>query len=190
MVIKAIETHYAGYKFRSRLEARWAVLLTRHGVPWHYETEGYVIERAGGSTTRYLPDFLLPECGTWLEVKGVESELDKELMIDAAAQLPQRTDGGEAGPVLMALGPIPWAHASRQHDWGWVGLDRDARGATEARYGFGAYHKNRRPWFLDNATNDAARARWLTPVLDTSEGIEGNAYAAARAARFEHGEQG
>ena len=44
--IKAIETVYKGYKFRSRLEARWAVFFDALGVEWEYEPEGF--ELGGG----------------------------------------------------------------------------------------------------------------------------------------------
>jgi hypothetical protein len=40
-VIKAIETRYKGYRFRSRLEARWAVFFDALGVEWEYEKEGF-----------------------------------------------------------------------------------------------------------------------------------------------------
>lgn len=36
-----IETRYKGYRFRSRLEARWAVFFDVLGVRWEYEPEGY-----------------------------------------------------------------------------------------------------------------------------------------------------
>lgn len=39
--IKAIETLYNGYKFRSRLEARWAVFFDAVGSKWEYEKEGF-----------------------------------------------------------------------------------------------------------------------------------------------------
>jgi hypothetical protein len=64
--IKPIETRAYGCRFRSRLEARWAVFLTELGVRWEYEHEGFVT-KAGP----YLPDFWLPEIrgGVWLEIK-------------------------------------------------------------------------------------------------------------------------
>ena len=64
--IKPIETVYRGYRFRSRLEARWAVLFDTLRVQWEYEKEGFELE--GG--VRYLPDFWLPELKMWVEVKG------------------------------------------------------------------------------------------------------------------------
>lgn len=54
-MIKAIETVYNGYRFRSRLEARWAVFFDELGVKWTYEQEGYDLGAAGW----YLPDFAL-----------------------------------------------------------------------------------------------------------------------------------
>lgn len=39
--ILPIETLYRGYRFRSRLEARWAVFFDVAGIPWQYEVEGF-----------------------------------------------------------------------------------------------------------------------------------------------------
>ena len=43
--IKAIETIYNGYRFRSRLEARWAVFFDEIGIKYEYEKEGYCFTR-------------------------------------------------------------------------------------------------------------------------------------------------
>lgn len=64
--MKAIETVYKGYKFRSRLEARWAVFFDRCDVKWEYEKEGYDLGKSG----KYLPDFFLPDNNMFVEVKG------------------------------------------------------------------------------------------------------------------------
>ena len=64
-MIKAIETQYKGYRFRSRLEARWAVFLDTLGAQWEYENEGYDLGGAGW----YLPDFWLPSLNIYLEIK-------------------------------------------------------------------------------------------------------------------------
>ena len=63
--IKAIETVYDNHKFRSRLEARWAVFFKTLGVKYEYEKEGYEINGC-----YYLPDFFLPEIPLWVEAKG------------------------------------------------------------------------------------------------------------------------
>ena len=65
MDIKPIETHYNGYRFRSRLEARWAVFFDAAGIKYEYEPEGYVLDDG----TPYLPDFYLPELRAFVEIK-------------------------------------------------------------------------------------------------------------------------
>lgn len=80
MSIKAIETIYNGYRFRSRLEARWAVFFDAAGIAYQYEPQGFVLP--DGSF--YLPDFYLPNVfsrssvqGLWVEVKGLMSNSDR-----------------------------------------------------------------------------------------------------------------
>jgi len=63
--MKAIETRYKGYRFRSRLEARWAVFFDALGVRWEYERQGFDL----GSAGCYLPDFFIPDMNLWVEVK-------------------------------------------------------------------------------------------------------------------------
>ena len=63
--IKPIETRYKGHRFRSRLEARWAVFFDSIGIEWEYEPEGFELPDG----TRYLPDFYLPRTRTYAEVK-------------------------------------------------------------------------------------------------------------------------
>lgn len=65
-IIKAIETEYNGYRFRSRLEARWAVFFDAAGIRYVYEPEGFQLEDG----TMYLPDFYLPILGIYVEVKN------------------------------------------------------------------------------------------------------------------------
>lgn len=64
-MIKAIETEYNGYRFRSRLEARWAVFFDTLGVEYQYEVEGFDLHYCGW----YLPDFYLPSYQTYIEIK-------------------------------------------------------------------------------------------------------------------------
>lgn len=88
--MKAIETEYKGYKFRSRLEARWAVFFDACGVKWEYEPEGYDL----GDGIYYLPDFLLHDVWVrnseksdlWVEVKGQMTEADAKKIIKFANQ--------------------------------------------------------------------------------------------------------
>lgn len=65
--IKPIETAYKGYRFRSRLEARWAVFFDALHFDWQYEPEGFELP----SGQLYLPDFRIVMQGepNWFEIK-------------------------------------------------------------------------------------------------------------------------
>jgi hypothetical protein len=84
-MIKPIETVYNGYRFRSRLEARWAVFFDALGVEYEYEPEGFKLPNGD----YYLPDFKVKCYGTrgdigdtpfdlWIEVKGKMTQDDAE----------------------------------------------------------------------------------------------------------------
>jgi hypothetical protein len=64
MTARVIETEYRGYRFRSRLEARWAVFFDTLGVSWVYEPEGYDLDGLW-----YLPDFYVSTWGAFVEIK-------------------------------------------------------------------------------------------------------------------------
>lgn len=73
-MIKAINTQYKGYNFRSRTEARWAVFFDALNFKWEYEREGFQLPSGN-----YLPDFYFPEYNTYAEVKGQEfTELERQ----------------------------------------------------------------------------------------------------------------
>lgn len=97
--IKPIETFYHGYRFRSRLEARWAVFFDACGIKYQYEPEGYWLPNG----KLYLPDFYLPrlrsrlgEVGCYVEVKGEMTEEDIEKISLFATEYP-----------ILVLGNIP-----------------------------------------------------------------------------------
>lgn len=95
MTITAIETRYKGYRFRSRLEARWAVFFDALDISWEYEKEGYNL----GNGLYYLPDFWLPEFHTWVEIKGcspTKEELHKAGLL---------FDNDSWHPVVIFSGP-------------------------------------------------------------------------------------
>lgn len=94
-MIKAIETRYAGCRFRSRLEARWAVFFDRLNIPWEYEPQGYELPSG-----RYLPDFYLPKQNAHFEVKGLAPDNKyAELLADLVRATEQR--------LILAVGSIP-----------------------------------------------------------------------------------
>jgi hypothetical protein len=73
---RPIPTSFHGFQFRSRLEARWAVLFDSLRIDYWYEPEGF--ELPDGS--RYLPDFYLPQARLYAEVKPdslTPAEMDK-----------------------------------------------------------------------------------------------------------------
>ncbi len=72
-ILAPIETYYNGYRFRSRLEGRWAVFFDSIGLKFQYESEGWKLP----SGIWYLPDFFLPESRTWAEVKPTEFTADE-----------------------------------------------------------------------------------------------------------------
>jgi hypothetical protein len=73
--LKPIETIYKDFRFRSRLEARWAIFFDALGLSWDYEVEGVNLYRYGW----YLPDFYLPQVKLFCEVKPIyidDTEID------------------------------------------------------------------------------------------------------------------
>ncbi len=62
--VEAIETEYGGTLYRSRLEARWAVLFDLARSEYQYEPEGYKL-RSGW----YVPDFWIGQWSCFFEVK-------------------------------------------------------------------------------------------------------------------------
>lgn len=190
MPIQAIETVYKGYRFRSRLEARWAVFFETLGVEFNYEAEGF---RLG--TIDYLPDFYLPSIPAFFEVKGRELNADDELKV---SQLAIRS----GYPVYVWVGDIPepcddWlscgfddskvglnmlAYFKEGMDWGNAFFACKKCGAFNAQYqseGWGRVCS----CYLD-------RGGWDAYATETCASVLATAYAAARSARFEHGERG
>lgn len=128
--IKPIETHYNGLRFRSRLEARWAVFFDALGIEYEYEPEGFELP----SGARYLPDFRVKCYGTrggawshdaveygrgqitpfdlWVEVKGNMTRRDAEKINEfaglATVSIPEKNIEITLphNPILI-LGNIP-----------------------------------------------------------------------------------
>jgi hypothetical protein len=70
---RAIETNYMNCRFRSRLEARWAVFFDSLGWDWEYEKQGYTIGWREDDEIPWLPDFeIVTPSGQhfYVEVKG------------------------------------------------------------------------------------------------------------------------
>ena len=76
--IKAIVTRYKTFRFRSRLEARWAVFFDVLGIEWRYESRSVDL-----GWCLYIPDFWLPQYRMFAEVKP-DDFTPKELVKVAA----------------------------------------------------------------------------------------------------------
>ena len=101
--IKPIETWYKGIKFRSRLEARWAVFFDACGIKYEYEPGGFERKWGEDEVYKYLPDFYLPEYDIYVEVKPTDERLFKD-----ADKLGMMVDfGGPMSNGLLILGNIP-----------------------------------------------------------------------------------
>lgn len=118
-MIKSIETRYAGCRFRSRLEARWAVFFDHLGIAWEYERQGYLCkprltnpwDEAGEFP--YLPDFWFPEFSIHGEVKGSLTHPELTRLLDTAASLSSGNGAGchdSGGHDMVVFGNIPRAH--------------------------------------------------------------------------------
>lgn len=198
--MKAIETQYKGYRFRSRLEARWAVFFDRQGIAWEYEKEGYNL----GSVGLYLPDFWLPQVSMWAEVKPVpfswkEIERCWELqahtghdvvLLDGAPDFRSYFICSRLGSDVLA-DPIT-GDTSRITDGGYPGGDYEVAVPWEDVIVSNGYLSEHR--FYANT----GYANWPNPWRfepGTYTGDHGSpeqyqeAVYAARSARFEHGER-
>lgn len=113
MTIKAIETRYAGCRFRSRLEARYAVFFDHLKISWEYEYEGFALKSriwdpSSDAATGYLPDFWLPGLQLHVEVKGeFRTDQDVRRLIDNAAALSAPQGGCGDGNDVVIMGRIP-----------------------------------------------------------------------------------
>ncbi len=177
--MKAIETIYHGYRFRSRLEARWAVFFDQLGIPYQYEPEGFDLDEAGW----YLPDFWLPELHCWVEIKPWppnedNNDVHKCLNLSRATQC----------RVLLIYGN-PWL------DDYYIAHYKGGK-LTGCFMYFALCRKCDTELWLSSDTSWDDLALNNDPSCQTDEGLSSDAprliaaYTAARQARFEHGEYG
>jgi hypothetical protein len=208
--IKAIETRYAGCRFRSRLEARWAVFFDSLGISWEYEPQGFeltplsldqidrarethltIAERTDEHLGYYLPDFWLPKQELWLEIKGVTPPEQEYQRIWRFCELTGQR-------VMIAIGSIPDPRTIDSSGHLYDGaFDIEVYG--DFHY---AWTRCRICGFYD-VTFDARSARtccrchaYDCSSCNGDKCYNGDdpaiiaAYTAARSARFEHGESG
>ena len=217
-MIKPIETVYNGYRFRSRLEARWAVFFDVLEIEYDYEPEGFDLDGLW-----YLPDFWLPNLGqggTWIEIKArtpTMTEIDKIATLGAMLRASAFVFWGKIGPPK-----IEWAQGRWKRTKGSVciGVNRAPNSNDLPRIGrvgawsthedgsaldiwpinfetdaFGFLGSEDNPLVGDFCINPLFPRGWLActylgPGRFYDSKILRRAYIAARQARFEHGEKG
>ena len=189
--IQPIETRYKGYRFRSRLEARWAVFFDSLGITWEYEPEGF--ETPHG---RYLPDFRirLADKTAWFEVKPDNFNEDDPRWGALVA--------GTQTNLVVARGIKPlcgdFIDGEEIVEFIWGGIDPDDESST------GVYWDNARMFCICTKcggvglefTGQSERIRCCEGNRATDDQTRTNghdriqrAYDVALGARFEHGER-
>lgn len=172
--MKAIETTYNGYLFRSRTEARWGVFFHEAGIDHEYEPEGFEL-----GDSYYLPDFWLPEISWWVEVKPAvpssrEKELARLLMLESGCDTyifcgsPANSENGG-----FAVWGFPALGEARQNVPGQLVLQEMAMNTACSRFRQGPIDG------FNEVTLGWALIGRIQYALD-----------AARKARFEHGQRG
>ena len=216
-MIKAIETEYKGYKFRSRLEARWAVLFDQLDIRYEYEPTGFEMR----NKTRYLPDFYLPDFDLYGEMKPPREGILKEL--EKVSQFVTE----DMSKRVLILGNIPlveddsWFHvpvvyynplfSTTKVGWLVIGIKDNVGKIFYGTFAdrlleraFDEVRKN--DWFESTSSTDMKRSFWKAmaeeeyrtafdiPIGVTKEQFErdgkrlAQAFKIARLARFEFGE--
>ncbi|MFD3352764.1 PDDEXK family nuclease [Streptomyces fradiae] len=215
MPLQPADTEYAGHLFRSRLEARWAVLFDTLGVDWEYEPQSFeltplpeaiadrepeVQHRKPQSTDAdhlgtHLPDFWLPAQDAWFEVRSTEPTEEDWSRLHRFAELTDRR-------TFVAVGRLPNPETFEGHG------HPQGQGFEIYTYGDLHYAWTQCRWcdFYD-LTFDARSARtrcgchkarypgFDAPCCNGDKCYRGDvpeilaAYSAARAARFENDPQ-
>lgn len=195
MTIKAIETHYAGCRFRSRLEARWAVFFDELGIEWEYEPQGYVISEGYGNpddkTFPYLPDFYLRDYGAWAEVKGHWTAIDLEGVMWATSPhggLPASPEGdrGDRQNRVLLLSSLGGGGASSFCISFWKGDVFLSTWSFDQQTTHDAHFPE--PVWMDCGTWHIPPDHLAGHLNSALVRVNERGLTAARSARFEHGE--
>ena len=195
--IKAVETVYKGYRFRSRLEARWAIFFDTLGLKWEYEVDGYDLGKLGW----YLPDFRvygLLDSPIWFEIKPIRPTNIELAKLGALGDIVQQKYAFLVG--------TPYAHPNSYGGFEYsdyaILFNDMSEGLDGITYdGYAIFVQCRR---CENIGFEDAHFHCDTGYPYTTYGLSGiccsencgyaastklvNAYNKAMSARFEHGE--
>lgn len=183
--ITAIETEYNGYRFRSRLEARWAVFLDALAIDYRYEPEGYDLGKHG----LYLPDFWLPDLKYVIEVKGRSPTKLEEWKVAAVC------DHLDANGFIVGRIPTEGQLQNAPTFWGWNWITK--LGVMDEGYVWCECKTCGRIEMQFDGRSDRISCKGKGGCPTSLHGDKGynwqsnrliRAYALARKARFEYGE--
>lgn len=192
--IKPIETCYNGYRFRSRLEARWAVFFNAINADWEYEPEGFVLKDG----TYYLPDFRLRN----VRGRGINHTMLEKTVNDGEIYVEIKGILTDEDLHKIELFPFPIIIFGQIPDEKLVTSYYDGKYCSWWEFDF-SKDNNEHFYNLEFSEGDYY---WTEPVaakdgglvLDypddcydfTDNELTKKAYRKARQARFEHGECG
>jgi hypothetical protein len=178
--MKPIETWYGGRRYRSRLEARWAVFFDVARIRFEYEPEGFDF----GNGLLYLPDFWLPGQDAWAEIKGPKPSARDIQKCTALASHSGKRVFMFAGQFESELPTPATLFTPRRYADGFVEED-------EPYYWAECFDCNTVGLTLEGDWSDLSCNCEGTSVLPWEEpdGRIRSAHAAALAARFEHADR-
>ena len=201
-------TEYAGRKFRSRIEARWAVFFDEIGVTWKYEEHGYDLALGKRQVRGYLPDFYLPDVwgqsgkGIWWEVKGAPPTPAENRLAQALAKASGAdcyiASGGIPSPsqvtgsrVLLSPGRIDGFHPRARRGIPESGKPTTSECWTQCECGALGIQRNGLAGRMGCQTSSCG-PKTLSVTSRKRRGGEliQRAMLAGSSARFEHGESG
>lgn len=127
---RAVETKWHGCRFRSKLEARWAVVFEAMGLEWRYEPGGFVLGRVW-----YEPDFIVSGLDgrgsgwTFVEVKGSMDERSRRKVELLAGSWPVYVVGNMPyGKDALQMQFDAWCDDDAFHSFTYI--DGDSFGAA------------------------------------------------------------
>lgn len=97
--LEPIDTVYKDYRFRSRLEAKWAVFFEKMGWNWVYEHEGFKLPSGP-----YLPDFYFPDLDIYAEVKPFEFSEEELKKCSELSELKSKDRIQDGVDVILLVG--------------------------------------------------------------------------------------
>lgn len=173
-MIKAIETVYQGYRFRSRLEARWGVFFDVMAIKWDYELEGFDLDALG----YYLPDFWLRDIGCWAEVKPEQFTADEYAKCNALEEPCLLLDSVPEVRAYYAISKWEWPPHLDSYE-AYVNCNTGQHGLSPT-WGMINLEWSQFKGRLFHFFGEGLDAYWFNDFP--------GAVVAARQARFEHGE--